>query len=213
MRTRAERNNFQVGKTNQGAGNGDELPDHLSHILRRSDGIFRDITFQMPHSQIVGAVQHSAVGVTASVNQIVTAFFSGGGVHYGTVKVFCNQRFRGFGTKVAQKNDKCIASGGFGFLHRFQHIRFVFHGGFAFVNVGSVCLTGFHNRGAAAFRQGDNKAVAGYGNDSQLYLRNVRQHNFFSSLLCSMTLTEFSAVPHKSAAMSMFTPSSRTGAP
>ena len=176
LRPGSEGDNLQLRQADQRAGNGLEFADHLCHICRGAYGILRDEGFQTPHSQIIGAVQHTAVGVAPTVNQILPGFLCGGGVHTRTVEILCNQRLGRLRAEIAQKDHKRVAARGLHVLYRLQHILFVLHRHRAFVDL----RTGFSARGGycgtAALRQGNDEAVTGYGDNAQLYFRNVGQH-------------------------------------
>ena len=61
----------------------------------------------MPHTQIVGAVQHTAVGVAAAVDQVAVTLGSSN-AHGGTVEFLDQQRLRGFGAEVAQEHHQGV---------------------------------------------------------------------------------------------------------
>ena len=169
----AKGDDFQIGKPNQGAGNGNKLPNHLCHILCCPHRVRRDIAFQMPHSQIVGAVQHPAVGVAPPVDEVLSALLRSGGEHARAVKMFGNQGFRRLRTEIAQKHHKRIAPGVFHFLHGLQHVLLVFHRGLAFVDFRTGSLAGGNDGGPAALRQRDDETVPRDSDDAQLDLGDI----------------------------------------
>ena len=87
----------------------------------------------MAQVQIVGTVEHSAVGITASVNQIVARFFGSRNKHARSVKKLCNLCFGGLRSKVSKEHDQSIASGRFYLVNGFEHVLFVFNSCLCFV--------------------------------------------------------------------------------
>ena len=71
--------------------------------------------FELAHAEIVGAVEHAAVGVTAAVDHVSVAL-GGGDVHAGAVEFLRDKRFGRFGTEVAEEHNQRVAAGGEGYL-------------------------------------------------------------------------------------------------
>ena len=175
--TGAEGDDLETGEANQGAGNGLEVGNHGGDILRGAHGIGGDIGLEMAHAQVVGAVEHAAVGVAAAVDEVLAAFLSGSHIHDGAVKPLGDERFRRLGTEVAQEHHQGIAARALYFVHGFEHILLIFHRGFAFVQIQSLALAGGHDGSPAALGERNDEAVPGHRNDAQLDFRNVGQHD------------------------------------
>ena len=176
LRPGAEGDDFQIAHADNGPGDGDKLGDHSGDVLRRAHGVLGDIALEMPHPQVIGAVQHSAVGVAPSVDQVPVPL-GGGHKHAGAVKIPGNQRLRRLGAEVAQEHHQGVAAMGFHVLHGFQHSLLVFHRDRALVQLAG---TGGLDGGPALLAQGDGKAVPGDGDEAQLYLGNIGQlHRIF----------------------------------
>ena len=108
LRARAEGDDFQITHAQNGTGNRHKLGDLVGNFLRRADGILGNIALQMAHAEIVGAVQHTAVRISAAIDHIAVAL----GCRYehaGAVKVLGNQRFGRFGAEVAEEYGQRIA--------------------------------------------------------------------------------------------------------
>ena len=82
----AEGDDLQILHADDGPGDGHKLPDHVGALLRSPHGIGGDIGLQVAHAQIIGAVEHAAVGVAPAVDQVAVALGSGN-VHGGAVKL------------------------------------------------------------------------------------------------------------------------------
>ncbi len=65
--TRAEGDDLQVLHAQDGPGDGHELGDLVRQFLGSAHGVLGDVGAQVAHAQVVGAVQHAAVGVAAAV--------------------------------------------------------------------------------------------------------------------------------------------------
>ena len=61
----------------------------------------------MAHSQIVGAVQHTAVGVAPAVDQVAVTLGSCH-IHDGAVELLAQQGLGGFGAEVAQEHHQGV---------------------------------------------------------------------------------------------------------
>ena len=94
----------------------------------------------MPHTQIVGAVQHTAVGVAAAVDQVAITLGSSN-AHGGTVEFLDQQRLRGFGAEVAQEHHQGVDAVGLS-SRGSQGVLLILHGDGALVDSLAV---GGHN--------------------------------------------------------------------
>ena len=181
--TGAEGDDLQLGQADEGAGDGHIVLDHGGDVLGGAHGVLGDVGLQVAHAQVVGAVEHAAVGVAPAVDQVLAGLLGGGGVHDGAVKLLGDEGLGGLGAEVAQEHHQGVAAGGLHLVHGLEHVLLVLHGGLALVDVHALGLAGGHHRGAAALRQGDDEAVPGHRDDAQLYSGNVGQHNVLTPLL------------------------------
>ena len=172
LRAGTEGDDLQIAHAQNRAGNRHKFCHLIGNFLGSADGVLGDIGAQMPHPQVVRAVQHTAVGVAAPVDHIAVAL-GGSHIHTGTVKEFGKQRFGRFGTEVAQKYGQRIAARGGDLRHSLLHIGFVFHSGLRLVHGQALGGTGGGDGGAALFAQRNGKAVTADGDNAQLDLGNV----------------------------------------
>ena len=179
LRARTEGDDLQVAHAQNRAGNRHKLGHFVRDLFGSADGILRNVTFQMAHAEVVGAVQHTAVRISAAIDHIAVAL----GCRYehaGAVEVLGNQRFGGLGAEVAQKHSQCIAACGGDFGHSFLHVVLVLDSGLALVEVSALGGAGGSNGGAALLAQRDGKTVTADGDDAQLDLGDVgRFHDGF----------------------------------
>ena len=170
---------FQTAQTDESPGDRHKLPDHFRHVLGRTHGVLGDKSLQMAHTQVVGAVEHSTVGVAPAINKVAVPL-GGGGVHAGAAEVLGDECLRGLRAEVAQEHHQGVAACGLHIGHRFQHILLVLHGDGALVYLGALLPAGGRHSGAAALGQGDDEAISADSDDAQLYLGNIGQHSGFS---------------------------------
>ena len=78
---RSEGDYLQFGQSHQCSRNRNKILYHLCQLAGGSNRIFRDIGMDSPEPQVVGAVEHAAVGIAAAVNQVVAVIFRGSAVH------------------------------------------------------------------------------------------------------------------------------------
>ena len=87
LRARSEGDDLQVLQSDDDPGDRDKLGNFVGQLPGGTHRIFRNIALQMAHAQVVGAVQHAAVGVAAAVDHVAVAL-GGGDEHHRAVKVF-----------------------------------------------------------------------------------------------------------------------------
>ena len=176
---RAEGDDLQILDAQNGPGNGYELSHLVGQFLGGAHGILGNIALQVAHPQVVGAVQHAAVGVAAAVDHIAVTLGSRH-VHHGAVEILGQQGFGGFGAKVAQEHRQGVAARGAQVGHGLFHIAFVFHRDGAFIQVQPLGLAGGGNVLAALGGQGNGEAVAADRHNTQTDFGNVGGfHNEF----------------------------------
>ena len=176
LRTRAEGDDLEVLHADDGAGDRHELADHGRALLGGAHRILRDVGLQMAHAQVVGAVQHAAVGVTAAVDQVAVAL-GRRDVHRRAAKLLAQQRLGRLGAEVAQEDHQRIDAVGAHIVKRLEGVQLVFHGDGAFIEALAV---GSHDVLAALRGERDGEAVAGDRDDAQLDLRNVHGTDLLS---------------------------------
>ena len=172
LRAGTEGDDLQIAYAQNRAGDWHKFCHLIGNFLGSADGVLGDVGAQMPHPQVVRAVQHTAVGVAAPVDHIAVAL-GGSHIHTGTVKEFGKQGFGRFGAEVAQKYGQRVAARGGDLRHSLLHIGFVFHSGLRLVHGQALGGTGGDDGGAALFAQRNGKAVTADGNNAQLDFGNV----------------------------------------
>ena len=173
LRTRTEGDDLQVLDTDDGAGDGDEVLDHLSQIFGGADRILGNIAPEVAHAEVVGTVEHAAVGVATAVDEIAVTL-GGRHEHAGTVEVLRDQGLGSLGTEVAQEDDQGVAAGGLDIVNGLEHVQLVLHGDGALIQ---TALADLDDGLASGDGEADGEAVAGDGDDAELDFRNVLHHD------------------------------------
>ena len=169
LRTGAEGNDLQILNADDGTGNGEELAHLCSGFFCRHNRILRDKASQMPHAEVVGAVEHAAVCVAAAVDQVsVTLCCSK--EHNRSVKEFCNQCLRCLRSEVSEKYRQGIAARSLDILNRSEHVLFIFYRNLALIE---PFAKSFDNGFSATDGQGNREAVSADSNDAKFYFWNV----------------------------------------
>ncbi len=172
LRTRSEGDDLQVGNTQHGPCDRDELRNAVGQIIGGAHGFFRDIALEMAHVQVVGAIQHAAVSIAASVDHVSVAF-SSSNEHHGAVKILGDQGFGRFRAEVAEENNSSVAFIGFQLFNSFQHILFIFDRLLDFHDRQFLFSALFGDGTTAAFAQRDRKTVTGNRDKTQFHNRNI----------------------------------------
>ena len=99
--TRAECNDLKVLEADDGSCNWNEFHYHGCNRLCVSHRIFRYIVGNLSQIKVIGAVEHSTVCISSTVNKIVACFFCCCSEHYWAWEVFGNKCLRCFRTEIA----------------------------------------------------------------------------------------------------------------
>ena len=161
-------------------GNGHKLHHLVSDLLGVPHRVLGDVALQAPQAQVVGAVEHPAIGVATAVDQVAVALGSRH-KHTGAVKVLGDEGFGGFGTKVAQKDRQSVAASPLHFLYSLEHILFIFHSGLGLVDLQALPGAGGHHGGPAALGKPNGETVTRNSHNAQLHLRDVVHVLFLQS--------------------------------
>ena len=144
--------------------------------MARAYGIGGDKGFELTQTQIVRAVQHAAVGITAPADEVVARLLGGGYIHDRAAEVLGDEGLGCLRTEVAEEDDERVAVGLLSLSYGGQHIGFVFYGLFDFVEWGGLTVgfvIGCDDRCAAFFCQRNYETVAAHGDDAAFDLRDV----------------------------------------
>ena len=171
----AEGDDLQVRQAEDAPGDGNEFPDHLGAVLGGADGILGDVGLQVAHAQVIGAVEHAAVGVAAAVDHVAVALGSGD-AHGGAVELLDKQGLGGLGAEVAQEDHQGVDAVGLHVGDGGGGVLLVLNGDGALIQPFAVLG---HDVLPPLGGQRDGEAVAGYGNDAKLHFRDVL-HDVFS---------------------------------
>ena len=143
LRSWSECDYLEVPDADNCAGNGNELSDLLCSLLCCDAGIVGDIGADVSHSQVVGTVEHSAVGIAAAVDQISVSLCRAG-VHHRAFELLGNQGLRRFRAEVAKEDYQSIAAVFFYIIKGFQGIVFILNCNRALIEAFSESL--YHGR-------------------------------------------------------------------
>ena len=178
QRPGAEADDLQAPQTHNSPGNGQELMDPIRALLRVSHGVFGNIGLDLPKLQVVAGVQHAAVSVAPSADQVISAFLRRGDKHGGAVKVFCQESLGNFRAKIAQVHHQSVAPGLFYVLQRLYHVDLAFHNADgALVHTGALRSVffrkGLHQRLPAVYGKAFREAVSRNSHHTYFYFWNV----------------------------------------
>ena len=170
-----EGDDLQVAHADDSPGDRDEVGDHLGDVAGGAHGILRDVALQVAHAQVVGAVQHAAVGVAAAVDHVAVAL-GRRREHHGAVEILGDQGLGGLRTEIAQEHDGGVAALRLQGLHGLAHIQLVFHSHLD-LGHGQLLLGALGGDGSAALlTELDRETVAGHGDKADLDFRDVGHH-------------------------------------
>ena len=172
LRTRAKGDNLKAGNTDKRTGNRNKLCNQARDLVRIAKRILRNICLEMTHTKVIGTVEHAAICIAAAVNQ-VSITLRCRHIHARAVKVFCNQGFGRFRTKVAKEDHQRVASGVLNLCDSLQHIVFIFDRGLGLINLQFFLTASRNNRSTAALAELDREAVTADSNDTEFYFRYV----------------------------------------
>src|SRR5699024_7277907 len=102
---------LQASQTDEGAGYGNEISDHVSNLVGSAHRILGDHSLELAQAQVIGAVQHTAISVATAIDKVVAVFLGSSHIHHRAGELLSNQSFGSLGAKVAQEDYQCITSG------------------------------------------------------------------------------------------------------
>ncbi len=164
LRTGAEGDDLEALDTNDGTGNRQEITDHSRTLVGSSHGILGNVSAEMAHTEVIRAIEHTAVGIAAAADEIAVALGCRH-VHDGTVKLLAEKGFGSLGAEVTEINHEGITTSGLHAGKSLENIVFVFNDGSTFVEVDPLGLGGLDHRLTAAFGKGAGKAVTAHRNN------------------------------------------------
>ena len=173
LRPRPEAEDLQPLQTEQDAGRGDEFADHRGDFVGHADRIIRDVRPQLAQADVVGGVEHAAIGIAASVDEIFSCLLGGGREHDRAVEALGQDGRRPFGAEVAQEDDQGVDAGRLDFVQGLEGVLLVFDDGRDFDDRNRFLAAFFGHADAALAGQLDGEAVAADADEAELDGRNV----------------------------------------
>ena len=194
--TGTEGDDLQVLQAQDGAGDGHEVDDLVGAVLGVAHGIFGNVRLDAGELQVIGSVQHAAIGVAAVAGQHAHVLLGGGDVHHRAAKQLGDGGLGTLGAEVAQENDQGIDAGLLDLLIGLHHVGVdaALDDGLTLVDVKVLFLQLGHDGLAALFGEGDREAVAADREDAHFDLRDVVHRYLLLGILlvnfnCVVTLT------------------------
>ena len=102
VRTGTEADDLQVLQTYDSTCDRQELMDHLSTLGSVANGLLRDVSASLAQAQSLAGVQHTAVSVATTVDQVLLSLLSSSTEHSGSLEPVGQHGLRNLRTEVAQ---------------------------------------------------------------------------------------------------------------
>ena len=169
LRARPEGDDLEVAHADDGTGDGNEIGDYGRDIIRGAHRVLRDVGGQVAHAQVVAAVEHAAVGISAAVDEVAVTLGSRH-EHAGSAELLRDEGLGRLGSEVAEEDHERVHA-----LHQHifdgvEHVLLVLDGDGALVD---LALVRSDDGGSPTLRQLDGEAVAADRDDAELDLRDV----------------------------------------
>ena len=166
LRSGTERDDLQILEGNKRVGDRLKFADHFSAIFGIAYGIFRNVSFEIPESEIVAGVQHAAIGVAPVVQEFLFAFLRRANQHGRSLKIFHKERFGCLRAEVAKENHERLRLVFLEIIERRFGVQLVFNNDWTFVDLAVFLFVRFYYLCSSAFRKTFGKAVPGDGHDA-----------------------------------------------
>ena len=173
--TGTEGDDLEVLQAQQRAGDGQEVDDLVGAILGVAHGILGDVGLDAGQLQVVGSVQHAAVGVTAVAGQHAHVLLGGGDVHHGAAEQLGDLGLGALGAEVAQEHHQRVDAGSLDLLIGLVDVGVdaALDDGIDLNDVEVLLLQLGHDGLAALFGKGDRETVAADRDDAHFDLRDI----------------------------------------
>ena len=174
-RTGTEGDDLQILQAQQRAGDGQEVDDLVRAVLGVAHGILGDVGLDARELEVVGSVQHAAIGVAAVTGQHAGVLLRRRDVHDGAAELLGDQGLGALGAEVAQEHDQRVDAGRLDLLIGLVHVRVdaALDDRLELDDVKVLLLELRHDGLAALFGEGDREAVAADREDAHFDLRDV----------------------------------------
>ena len=106
-----EADDLQIAQSYDSPGNGQEFMNHIRAFSCVPHRIFRYVSLYVPQFQVIAGIEHSAIGISAAVQQVAARLLCRRQEHLWPVKMLCKQGLRYLRPEVAKIDRQCIAPG------------------------------------------------------------------------------------------------------
>ncbi len=176
-RSRPEGNNLEIMQPLDRPRDRQEAVDHVRAVLRVADRVFRDVGLDVPQLQVVAGVQHAAVSVAASADEVVLALFRCCAEHHRAIApVLREQGLGDLRSEVAEEYAERVAARRVHVRERVHHVDLALDDrDRALVDVFRAVLfrVGFDQRLAAGLGERCREAVTAHSDDTDFNLGNI----------------------------------------
>ena len=131
----------------------------MGQVLGGAHGVLGDVGPQAPQPQVIGAVEHAAVGVATAIVEVAVSL-GGGHIHHRAVKPLADEGLRGLGAEVAQKHHQSVDPGPLHVVHGGPGVQLGLHSDGALIHALPI---GGHQGGPTALGQRGGETGAGHG--------------------------------------------------
>ena len=101
--------------------------DEFSAVSSVAHGLLGDVSAGLAQGEGVAGVQHTAVGIATTVDQVVLGLLSSGAEHGGAVEVLGQHGLGDLGTEVAQIDHEGVAASLVDILQGLLHVDLALH--------------------------------------------------------------------------------------
>ena len=182
QRTGTKADDLQAAQADDRSCNGTKFCDHIRTFFCCPDGIFRNICFHIAQLQIVAGIEHTAVRIPSSLDQVASSFFCSGYKHLRSVKMLCKQGLRNLRSEVSKIYHQSIAACFFDILQSLYHMDLTLHDADrTFINIlfPVFCLISLHQGFPSGDRQALRKTISAHCYNTDLQFWHIL-HNMYS---------------------------------
>ena len=123
VRTRTEADDLQVTQADDGTSDRQELMDQFCTVGSVADGLLRDIGARLAQRQGMAGIQHAAVGITTTVDEVLLGLFGSGAEHGGAIEIFGQHGLGDLRSEVAKIYTEGIATSLLDILKGLAHVN------------------------------------------------------------------------------------------
>ena len=148
--------------------------DHVCAVLRIPYRILRNICLHIAQLQIIACIQHTTVGIAASLDQVILGFLSGSHEHLRAFEMFRKQRLGNLRTEVAQIYTERITAVLPDILQGIHHVNLALNDADrTLVDIRPIILRliSFHQGFSSVHCKRCRKTVTAYSHNTNFYFR------------------------------------------